>query len=115
MSASDLKLPPEGCPNDGICLTILPRLRAVEEDVKTMRPTANRVEHIEVVMAERDKTSQKIWSAMLCLIGLSVVHFCAFLVWVGGTTERLAAFKEINTAQDAAIFRLQQAEHGIKP
>lgn len=109
---SDLKMPPESCPNDGVCLSIFPRLLSVEEDVKLLRGCAGKVDHIETVMAERDKTSNKIWNAMLCLLGLSVIHFAAFLVWMGGTNERISQFKENDLAHAAAISRL---EHGIKP
>lgn len=110
--SEELKMPPAGCPNDGVCLSIFPRLRSVEDEVKKIVSTQGRVEHIETVMSERDKAATKLWNAMLCLLGLSIVHFCAFLIWVGGTTERLAQFKEVDSRHEAAIFRI---EHGGTP
>ena len=103
-----MNMPPDECPNDGICLTVLPRIRAIEDDVKVLKACAQKVASIEVVMSERDKAGTKIWNAMLCLLGLSVVHFAAFLIWVGSTTERLTAFKEANARQDEQITRIER-------
>lgn len=101
-------MPPAACPNDGICLTIGPRLIAVEEKVEILQKCAGKIDRMETVMSERDKISSKMWNAMLAVLGLSIVHFAAFLIWMGGTTERLTAFKESDARQNEAIIRIEQ-------
>ena len=110
--SEELNLPPPGCPNNGICLTVLPRLKTVEDDVRGLKVSTLKIDHLETVLSERDKTGSKVWNAVLCLLGLSIVHFAAFLIWVGGTNERLAQFKESDARQNEQIFRL---EHSQKP
>jgi len=100
--------PPAECTNDGVCVTIQPRLSAIERDVEVLKACSQKVANLEIVISERDKAGTKIWNAMLCLLGLSVVHFAAFLIWVGGTTERLTAFKEANARQDEQIQRIER-------
>ena len=97
---------PEPPCRGGACDRLAQIERDVEGLVRGCIELGKTVSTIETIISERDKFMTRIWSAMIGVIGISLVHFCVFLVWVGGTNERLSMLKDSDAKQEQIIFRL---------
>ena len=104
------------CQEPNLCLKLLPRVDRIEKDSAMQWDKINavttRVDILTTSIAERDKSSGKIFAVMLALLALCALHFCAFLVWVGRTSERLDVMRENDKIQSEAIYKI---EHQQKP
>ena len=103
MPEDQLNLPPPGCPNNGVCLTVIPRLGVAEKDIASLKVSAAKTDKMETILFERDKTADKIWKATLALILLSIANFCTFLSWRGTVDEKLVEFEKTDARHEVLL------------
>jgi hypothetical protein len=91
-----MHLPPENCPNDGVCVTLPTRIYALEEaqgrhdaalerigrDLDTVK---KEVHEIRITIRERDGQAQFLRTVFLTLLGLFVSGVIAMLAQIGVT------------------------------
>jgi hypothetical protein len=91
-----MHLPPENCPNDGICVTLPTRIRVLEDsqgrhdaalerigrDLDTVK---KEVHEIRVTIRERDGQAQFFRTVFITLLGLFVSGVIAMLAQIGVT------------------------------
>lgn len=108
-------MPPEECPNGGVCLTLVPILKRhstqLERHDEALVRIGRQVDSMGVRDAEREKNNNKLFMLLIALVAITVVHFCAFLLWVGRTGERLDNMQLNDRAQTEAIRQLEKNEH----
>lgn len=81
------------CPSPGLCLAL-----------------SDRVMKLEIQGVEKDKGSAFARSIALTLLGITVVHFGAFLVWVGSSNEKFAQIQSSDRWQTDVIRELQKGK-----
>jgi hypothetical protein len=91
-----MHLPPENCPNDGVCVTFPTRIHALEDargrhdaalerigrDLDTVK---KEVHEIRVTIRERDGQAQFLRTVFLTLLGLFVSGVLAMIAQIGVT------------------------------
>lgn len=80
----------EECPQPGLCLSL-----------------SDKVNKLMIQKEERERLESKFWTLLLSILGLSLLHFCGFLIWVGSTSTTLAAIRESDTIQNRQIYELR--------
>jgi hypothetical protein len=95
-----LRRPPNDCPNDGVCSSILPRLEECEDSNKEhselLTKIGSEVHDIKVTLRERDRTHDFLRTVFLTLLGCfaggalaMVVQVVVTVHYFGGMTEKL--------------------------
>ena len=69
---------------------------------------ADRVRDIEITMAERDRVGAKVWTVMVALLGVSLVHMGLFLIWVGAINSTLDTVKLSDQVQNTVIREMER-------
>jgi hypothetical protein len=90
--SEQLKMPPAACPNDGACLTILPRLEEGDRRMNNHDAALNRigtdldavkkdVHSINITLRERENIISFLRTIFLSLLGVGLVQVCATIWW----------------------------------
>jgi hypothetical protein len=91
-----MHLPPENCPNDGVCVTLPTRIYALEDAQgrqdaalerigKDLDQVKREVHEIRVTIRERDGQAQFLRTVFLTLLGMFVSGVIAMLAQIGVT------------------------------
>lgn len=62
---------------------------------------------METQNAEKDKATGFAKTIAVALLAITVVHFGAFLVWIGASNEKFSRIAESDKWQTEAIYKLQ--------
>ena len=101
--------PPAGCPNDGICSVVVPRLEEGEKRLDNHDAALNRigvdldqvkreVHEIRVVLRERDGSMNFLRTVFLSILGVGLVQVASTLWWAATLTNKVEAL--IANSQD---------------
>lgn len=107
--SQEFALPPEGCPNSGACLTIIPRLEEGEARMNNHDAALNRigtdldvvkkeVHEIRIVLRERDTSMAFLRTVFLSILGVGLVQVASTLWWAATLTNKVEAL--IANSQD---------------
>jgi len=67
---------------------------------------------VETKFSEREINWNRLWTAVLTLIGLGVIQTCTLIYWLGETNNRMRNFEAEDRRMGEILFRI---EHPNQP
>lgn len=98
---AQLKMPPDACPNDGVCLLVLPRLKehetrldkhdaALERIGKVLDATKIEVHDVNTTLSARDDTMKFFRNAFMSILLVGLTQLAAS-IWWASNIDRVVA------------------------
>lgn len=95
---AQLKMPQDACPNDGVCLLVLPRLKehesrldkhdaALERIGKVIDATKTEVHDVNTTLSARDDTMKFFRNAFLSILLVGLTQLAASIWWASNITR----------------------------
>lgn len=115
MMDADLKMPPDECPNGGICLMVLPKIKehqtrldkhdaALERIGKVLDATKTEVHDVNTTLAARDDTMKFFRNAFLSILLVGLTQLAASIWWASN----------INRVVEEGTLRLADHEDRLR-